>query len=396
MDILESFSLAWVGITSNKFRSFLTMLGMIIGVGSVIAMISIGEGGQGAILDQLSGLGTGSIIVSGGYGQMRLTYDDGQYLLDNAPSVTHMYPSASLGNVSVKAGVNSDYYSVTGTSPDYTLVEQWKPEYGSFLSEADLSNRSMVAVIGSTVSDDLFEGADPIGQNIRIAGQVFEVIGVMESKGSSASMLGGGGDSSIFVPVSTALRLTGQRYISQFTFFVSDQSLNKLAMGELKMGLRLIFGDMLDREDPFSLFSMDDLLSAMDEAIATFTLLLAGIAGISLVVGGIGIMNIMLVSVTERTREIGIRKALGARRRDLLVQFLIEAIMISLTGGVIGMTLGIGLSSLVFSYAGWAMTISTNAISLALSFSMSVGLFFGIYPANKAAQMDPIEALRYQ
>ena len=392
MDIIESIALAWTGIKTNKFRSFLTMLGMIIGVGSVIAMISIGEAGQTQILDQISSIGSGTINLVGGRGQMQLTLDVADFIFERCPSISHMYPNVNTRGT-VRAGTTSQNYSVIGTAPGYQEVQQWRPVMGSFITQEHIDLRNMVCVIGNTVMNDLFGGRFPIGETLRINGQVFEIVGVMEKKGTS---LGQQMDNQIFIPVSTSLRMQRTTTVQSITFLASSTEVNKLAAAEIRLALRERWGAAAEQNDPFMISSMDDLLSMMDSTIGTFTMLLAGIAGISLLVGGIGIMNIMLVSVTERTREIGIRKALGARHRDLLMQFLIEAIAISLAGGAIGMALGIGLSNLVAVYAGWGQSISMNAVMLALGFSMGIGLFFGIYPANKAARLDPIEALRYQ
>ncbi|MCL2497787.1 MAG: ABC transporter permease [Symbiobacteriaceae bacterium] len=391
MDIIESLRLAWIGIVTNKFRSFLTMLGMIIGVGSVIGMISIGEAGQAAILEQISSIGSGTITLSGGRGQMTLTLDLADYVRELCPSVTHMYPLQQT-RMSIKVGSTTRSYTIIGTAPDYAAVQGWSPAVGTFINQSHLDTRMMVCVIGETIQTELFGGRMPVGETLRINGQVFEIIGVMERKGTS---LGQSMDNQVFIPVSTMLRLLGTKNVQQVVFLAPNES-NYLAAAEIRLALRHRWGPAAERDDPFRITSMDDLLETMNEAIGTFALLLAGIAGISLLVGGIGIMNIMLVSVTERTREIGIRKAIGAKRKDLLSQFLIEAVVISLSGGSIGLLLGIALSNLVATYAGWSQGVSPRAVMLAITFSMSIGLFFGIYPANKAARMDPIEALRYQ
>ena len=392
MDILEAIRIAWTGITTNKFRSFLTMLGMIIGVGSVIGMISIGEAGQAEIMNQLSGLGSGTITLSGGRGQMTMTLDLAEFIMERTPSINYMYPS-SQARWSVRAGTENRTYTVIGTGPDYSVVQQWQPISGNFINQSHVDSRAMVAVIGMRVAEDLFGGRFPVGESIRIHGQVFEVIGVMDRRGTAMGQMM---DNQVFIPVSTLLRMQGTRNVQQIVFLSATNELNPRAAAEIRLALRERWGAAAERDDPFFISSMDDLLETMNSAVETFTLLLAGIAGISLLVGGIGIMNIMLVSVTERTREIGIRKALGAKRRDLMAQFLIEAMAVSLAGGAVGMVLGIALSNLVSSYAGWDQGFSLRAVVLAISFSLSIGLFFGIYPANKAARMDPIEALRHQ
>ena len=397
MDIIESFRLAFMGIAANKFRSFLTMLGIIIGVGSVIAMISIGEGGQNQIVSQISSMGSGTLTLSGGRGSTTLTLEVADYIRDRTTSVAYMYPSSSFG-ASVKVGSETRSYSIVGTSEDFIAVQNWQVATGSFISQNHIDTRNMVCVVGKTICDELFSGRTQIvGETLRINGQVFEVVGVMAERGSSLGMRT---DNQIFIPISTALRLRGTKTVSSLTFLAKTNELSKFATAEIKQAMREYWApDVIDKafdDYVFNISSMDDLLETVNEAIGTFTLLLAGIAGISLLVGGIGIMNIMLVSVTERTREIGVRKALGAKRRDILSQFLIEAMMVSLTGGLIGMAIGIGGSNLVAAFAGWDQVVSTQAVTLAISFSMAIGLFFGIYPANKAARMDPIEALRYQ
>ena len=392
MNISESLSSAWESILVNKMRSILTAVGIIIGVAAVIAMLSVGESGKSTITNQISSMGTNLIMLNSNSSSFRFSVKGAEYMKENSPHVSAAVPSVT-SRLSIRVAGSAESKSVEGTTVDYLTVRNRTLLEGDFLNEEHIRYYRKVAVIGSQIATDFFGDGYAIGEKIRIAGQSFEIIGTLEAKGSS---MGQNMDEVILIPITTMQRLIGRTTISTIYFGAINSDSTKVAMQEIEASLRSLYGTRADRTNVYFISSMDDLLETINTATQTLTIMLAGIAGISLLVGGIGIMNIMLVSVTERTREIGIRKAMGAKRRDVLIQFLIEAVILSLFGGFVGLLLGIGIALVISTIAGWAPYISISAVIMALTFSISIGIFFGLYPANRASKLDPIEALRYE
>lgn len=387
MNLFEAAHLAWVTISSNKLRSFLTMLGVVIGVFAVVALVSLGQGATSQVTERVQGMGSNLITLSiRGRGALSsLTYQDAMELAART-GVSGVAPVAN-GQVTVKYGNQSVTTSLEGTTPDYSSVRNHNVGLGRFLTSMDVQNRQNVAVLGADVVDNLFAGTNPLGRDIRINGTVFTIVGVLERKGDS---MGGSNDDKVITPISTAQRLLRDAGIR--TVYIQAESpevVNRVVAG-LEAAMKLRFRD----EDAYRVFNQAEVLDTVSQVTGTLTLMLGGIAGISLLVGGIGIMNIMLVSVTERTREIGISKALGAKKRDILLQFLVESAVISSLGGLVGLLLGYALVGAISRFTGLAAVFSPQVVALAVVFSLFVGVFFGIYPANKAANLSPIEALR--
>ncbi|MGD9678457.1 MAG: ABC transporter permease [Vulcanibacillus sp.] len=387
MNIWESIRIAWSGIRGNKIRSLLTILGVIIGVAAVISLIAVGQGVTQDITGDLEDLGTNLIFVNGMRNLGGVLESDDVEALKEYESIARVAPSISETETTIKWGNTSTTANVEGTNQDYTEVRNFQVVDGRFITEEDVDKRKKVAVIGQSVVIDLFGTTSPIGETITIDGQRFSIVGVMEPKGE---VLGQNLDENIFIPVSSAERLFGTTKLK--TIYVQAQSTEgaNVAVTDITNFYTSKFG----KSDLIKVTSQDQLIGTMDSMTQTLTLMLGAIAGISLLVGGIGIMNIMLVSVTERTREIGIRKALGARRKDILSQFLVESVILSISGGIIGIILGIVVAKVVSTTLGWGTLISFWSILLAFSFSVFVGVFFGIYPAMKASKLHPIEALR--
>lgn len=387
MNLFEAAHLAWVTISSNKLRSFLTMLGVVIGVFAVVALVSLGQGATSQVTERVQGMGSNLITLSiRGRGALSsLTYQDAMELAART-GVSGVAPVAN-GQVTVKYGNQSVTTSLEGTTPDYSSVRNHNVGLGRFLTSMDVQNRQNVAVLGADVVDNLFAGTNPLGRDIRINGTVFTIVGVLERKGDS---MGGSNDDKVITPISTAQRLLRDAGIR--TVYIQAESpevVNRVVAG-LEAAMKLRFRD----EDAYRVFNQAEVLDTVSQVTGTLTLMLGGIAGISLLVGGIGIMNIMLVSVTERTREIGISKALGAKKRDILLQFLVESAVLSSLGGLVGLLLGYALVGAISRFTGLAAVFSPQVVALAVVFSLFVGVFFGIYPANKAANLSPIEALR--
>ncbi len=401
----ESIKMSLRSIASNKVRSFLTALGVMIGVAAVIALVALGNGSQKSVEESLQSLGSNLLIVYSGQPKgpslvRRNTTniaptlsDEDLEFITNLPGdmILHGAPESSA-SAQIKFSNTNTGATVVGTNTDYPAIRNFHPVYGDFFSETELDSRKTVAVIGAQVYKDLFnEGFDPVGQKIRINGIGFTVIGIMEEKGSSST------DAQIFIPITTF-----QKYISGTDKYalINIQAANLDTMRELQ---KYIEDELLHLHRLASMDSADfyianqlDLLSTMEGVTSTFTLLLASIAAISLLVGGIGIMNIMLVAVTERTREIGIRMALGAKSKDILSQFLTEAIFLSVGGGLIGIMIGVLTAYGASRFGGMASVISIQSIFVAFGFAVVTGLFFGGYPAYQASKLDPIEALRYE
>ena len=388
MKFTQAIKMAISSILSNKMRSFLTMLGVIIGVTAVITLIALGQGSIQRVSSQIESLGTNLIVINITGGRNRSITREDLERIKEISGVSEIAPVLS-GGVTVKAGNMNANTSLEATTPGYQQVRNTYVQLGRFLLQNDLDMRFRVAVVGVDVADELFGRRDVIGEEISINGVEFTIIGILEEKGSSVA---GSDDNRVIIPLTTGQRLL--RNMEVRTFYVSTQSPDAVnrVVGEIERFLTRKFND----ENSFRVFNQTQLLSTINEATATLTMMLSGIAGISLLVGGIGIMNIMLVSVTERTREIGIRKAIGAKKRDILVQFLIESAVISGLGGVLGIIVGFMGANFLSSILNIPVAISADVVLLATGFSVGVGIIFGLYPASKAASLNPIDALRYE
>ncbi|MAG71149.1 MAG: ABC transporter permease [Vicinamibacterales bacterium] len=390
----------------NKMRTGLTMLGMIIGVAAVITMVALGSGAQQSIEDQIKSAGTNMITVSAGNwssGGVRrgwgsattLSVDDARAIREQVPGVQYVAAGTNT-RTQVVFGNQNWSTRVQGTDVELPLIRFWPTEFGTFFSETDVAAAAKVAVLGTIVRDTLFgEGADPVGQTIRLGKHPFKVIGVMAVKGPGS--FGEDQDDTIFMPYTTVQKkLRGIRYIQSITVSAISAPETIAVSEEIAALLRVQHGLIPGDEDDFRVRTLEEMASVRSETTRTMTSLLASIAGVSLLVGGIGIMNIMLVSVTERTREIGLRMAVGAKGKDVLFQFLVEAIVLSLFGGSIGIGLGVGLSRGITQFLEWPTTVSPDAVVVAFGFAAITGIFFGFYPARKAASLDPIESLRFE
>ena len=404
MSFLMVLRVAFKALARNKMRTALTMLGMIIGVGAVITMVALGTGAQSSIETQIQAAGTNMIMVSAGnfmQGGVRmgqgnastLTPDDAQAIRD-VPGVQYIAPGVNTRGQVVAGNLNWGT-QVQGTDVDLPLIRSWPMKTGAFFSPVDVATASKVAVLGSVVHEQLFGGdVDPVGQVIRINNQPFTVLGVMSSKGQSG--MGQDQDDVVYLPYTTVMKkLRGIQNIQNITVSAVSAMETTPTADRIATLLRQRH-QTVDNNDDFMVRTMEEMASVRVQATETMTALLASIAGVSLLVGGIGIMNIMLVSVTERTREIGLRMAIGARGRDVLMQFLVEAVVLSLVGGSIGIGLGLGLSRGVTAWMTWPTKVSPEAVAVAFIFAAVTGVFFGFYPARKAAALDPIDALRFE
>jgi putative ABC transport system permease protein len=405
MSIFMTLRIALKALNRNKLRTILTMLGMIIGVGAVITMVALGTGARTTIEERVKSAGTNMILVNAGnfsqggvrqgQGNATTLIPDDAAAIRQLPGVEYVAAGANTRG-QIIAGNQNWSTQVQGTDVDLPLIRSWPCKYGQFFTPQDVSGAQKVAVLGTVVSDTLFgEDVDPTGQIIRIKNQPFKVIGVMISKGQSA--MGQDQDDTVFVPYTTVMKkLQGQTNINNVTVSaVSSDAIDDTAeaiRGTLRIRHKIVPGDT----DDFMVRTLEEMATVQTETTKTMTTLLASIAGVSLLVGGIGIMNIMLVSVTERTREIGLRMAIGARGSDVLLQFLVEAVVLSMIGGLIGIGMGFGLSAAVQRFMQWPADVSPDAIALAFGFAALTGVFFGFYPARKAASLDPIEALRFE
>lgn len=397
--------MALEGMVSNKLRTFLTMLGIIIGVGSVIAMVSLGLGMQEQVKENISSMGSNLLIVmSGGRtanGQRiasgsgaKLTYEDAKAIEKNVDGIKYVAPGVQ-SSYQLVAGNQNWNTSVQGYTPNIIEIRNYTIADGRMFTEREMSSRDRVCVIGKTVADNLYPDGNAVGQLVRINKAPFQVIGVMGAKGQSS--MGQDQDDVVFIPLTTAMqRLMGLTSVRNITIQCENENTINQVQSDVITLLRTRHKIKNGEDDDFTVRNLAEIIKTAQETIGSITLLLAIVAAISLLVGGIGIMNIMLVSVTERTREIGIRKALGATYKDILLQFLVESMVIGVTGGTTGMILGVIVSSIVAHVIGWKVVISGLAIVISVLFSVGIGLFFGLYPAKKAALLDPIDALRYE
>jgi putative ABC transport system permease protein len=405
MKLGPTFRLAVRALRRNKMRSLLTMLGIIIGVGAVIAMVGIGNGARSQVEGQIASLGQNMILIFSGSsspGGVRsgwgsagtLKIDDALGIAREVPGVVAVSPEIR-SSAQVAAGNQNWFTQLLGESPEYFDMRQWELTSGVSFTDQELRAASKVAVIGKTTATQLFGTADPVGQIVRIKNVPFLITGLLKSKGMS--LMGSDQDDVIVVPYTTAMkRLTGDTKLRSINVQAENADMIPQAQQQITALLRQRHGITNGRDDDFTVRSQQEIAEMATATSKILTVLLASIACVSLIVGGIGIMNIMLVSVTERTREIGIRMAVGAHGRDILLQFLIEAITLSSLGGVIGIGLGFGVAEGLSRFAGWPTKVSSSAVLASFLFSAAVGVFFGLYPAKKAAALDPIDALRYE
>jgi putative ABC transport system permease protein len=407
MNLLMIIRVAFRALVRNKMRAALTMLGIIIGVSAVIAMVSIGQGAQQSVQNQIASIGTNLLFVSAGAqnvggvrtgtgdtGTNTLTVEDLDAIKREVPSVSMVTPAINTRSQLIFGSQNWNT-QIQGVSEQYPDIRKWNVQDGSFFTDADVRTAARVIVVGQTIADNLFPGTSAVGQTVRVKDLPFRVVGVMVRKGQDQQ--GRDQDDTAFAPYTTVqkkilgsprVQVAYVSAVSQDATYTAQMQIGELLRQRHKLGP----GDA----DDFSVRNMTDIAEAANETNSIMTILLASIASVSLLVGGIGIMNIMLVSVTERTREIGIRMAIGARSSAVRTQFLIESVVLSLTGGLIGIMLGLGVSLLIPSLLGWPTAVSTAAVIGSVIFSAAVGIFFGYYPARKAAALDPIDALRYE
>ncbi|MBO7610945.1 MAG: ABC transporter permease [Elusimicrobia bacterium] len=399
-EFAENFFSAIRAIISNKTRSMLTMLGIIIGVASIISMLALGSGAQKALEQQITSMGTnllylmpGRISLGGVSGTVarRIYLKDVEALAENTELIKNIDPNVS-GSVQVVYGNKNSNTSITGATPIYQYLQNSVPQYGRFFTKSENENLAKVCVIGTTVVKNLFGNENPVGKYIKINRKQFRVIGILPVKGAQGYR---DGDDMVIVPLNTAMkRLLGTNYVSSVAVEVQD---GKMSETETYLLKTMLERNKLTPEqaDAFRIRNMSDMIQMLTSTTQTMTMLLGAVAGISLIVGGIGIMNIMLVSVSERTREIGLRKAIGATKIAVLLQFLIESSVLSLLGGILGVSLGVAVSVIVSKVAGWATFISSFSVMLSVGFSALVGIVFGLWPAKKASELSPIEALRH-
>jgi putative ABC transport system permease protein len=405
MSPLMTFRIAFKALGRNKLRTGLTMLGMIIGVAAVITLVAIGNGAQAAIEDQIKGAGTNMITINAGnftQGGVRqgagasssLSEEDAEAIRNEVPGVQYLAAGVQVRS-QVVAGNQNWQTRTQGTDVDLPLIRAWPTRVGSFFSPQDVRGAAKVAVLGATVAEQLFGAdADPVGQVIRIRNQPFKVIGVMATKGQG---MGEDMDDQILAPYTTIQKkLLGIQHVHNITVSAATAEGTSEVADAIAVLLRTRHRIATGEEDDFIIRTLEEMADIRSQATGTMTTLLAGIAGVSLIVGGIGIMNIMLVSVTERTREIGLRMAIGAKSRDVMLQFLVEAITLSLLGGGIGIALGFGLAEGIQRWMSWPAQVLPGAVAMAFGFAAATGVFFGFYPARKAARLDPIDALRFE
>ena len=403
--LIMAFRIALRALARNKMRSFLTMLGIIIGVGAVIAMVAIGEGAKKRVQEQIASLGTNLLVIlpgtvtlggarSGSGGRQTLVANDAKAIMEEIPVVAGASPVVRQGQ-QVIAGDQNWSTPVQGVAPEFQQIREWQVQEGRFISPADVESNGKVALIGQTVAYNLFGDNDPIGAVIRIKKIPFRVIGILGAKGQTGN--GTDQDDVVMVPYTTMMKLVmGVTYIQQIIVAAVSSDTTQEASTQIAALLRQRHRIRTGADDDFIIRNLSDIAEAASNSATVMAVLLGSIASVSLLVGGIGIMNIMLVSVTERTREIGIRMAVGARSRDIMLQFIVEAVVMAASGGFIGILLGIGSSTVIKQLAELPTLIRPDIIAISFLVSGTVGVFFGFYPARKAAQLDPIDALRYE
>jgi len=405
MQLFMTLRIALRALARNKLRAFLTMLGIIIGVGAVIAMVAIGEGAKSTIRSQIANLGTNVLVVlpgsnvqggvRGGFGNVNTLVDgDARAMVRELPSIAFASPVLRRQEQLVAGNLNWGSLA-QGVAPEFQQIRDWQVESGRFLHEGDMDSAAKVAVLGQTVARQLFGNDDPLDAVIRIRNIPFRVVGTLVAKGQTGQ--GTDQDDTVMIPYTTMQkRLMRITWVGSIVVKAVSAERVQEAQEQITLLLRQRHRIGPDREDDFNVRNLSDIAEAAQSTAQVMAILLGSVAGISLLVGGIGIMNIMLVSVTERTREIGIRMAVGARSRDIMLQFLVEAVVMAATGGLIGILLGIGSSEVLKNWAQWPTLINPAIVAIAFVFSGAVGVFFGFYPAKKAATLDPIEALRYE
>ncbi len=392
MSIFQAVKMSLKSISSNRMRSFLTMLGIIIGVAAVIIMVSLVQSSTAQIKAQMESMGTNMIsVMLTGRGSVRnLSINDMQKLVDDNTDYFLSVAPVLNGNPTIKAGTENDVTSLIGTNQHYSSINNAEVEFGRNITERDCLNRSKIVVIGKYIQNRFFPGENPIGKEMKISGQVFTVVGVLKAKTTTIAQ--SSQDDRIMIPYTTAQRLLRNTAIRSYSFQAANAEVAEKASQKLEDLLLKLLGDT----NAYRVMNQAEMLESVQSITGTMSLMLGGIAGISLLVGGIGIMNIMLVSVTERTREIGIRKAIGARRSSIMTQFLIESIVITLLGGALGILFGIAGTSAIGKAISLKTSVSLSVIALSCGVSIATGVFFGWYPANKASKLNPIEALRFE
>ena len=393
--IYQSFKMAVKAIAGNKMRSFLTILGVVIGVVAIVVLVSIGQGANSSVVESIEGMGTNLITANINARRMNPIDLDSLNELAQNEAISYVAPIASVSGT-VKAGTTTyDDGVVQGTTPGYESIRNWTVAEGRFLQQPDIDNRSFVAVIGSEAATEMYGTTHAVGETFSLNGYTITVVGVLEAVGSGAS---GSNDNQILIPFTLAQRLSNQTSISSFYVSAASSAQVEQAQAAVESYLEKAFENYNTRSfgTQYSVFNQTEMLSTLSETTNTLTLMLGGIAAISLLVGGIGIMNIMLVSVSERTREIGIRKAIGAARGNILTQFLIESLVVSLMGGLLGLAISVVAVKALAPVLQMTLTIPVNVAWMAIGFSVFIGVVFGMYPANKASKLRPIEALHYE
>ncbi len=405
MNIVNLFKIAWKAILLNKTRTFLTMLGIIIGVASVIAMLAIGEGSKESIRKNISSMGANLITIRPGAGMMggvrsdpsamqTLTLADYTSIKNNAHYIKNISPLVN-GSGQTIAGANNWPTSIYGVDPEYLNIRDWGVQEGSMFTEDDVESYAKVYVIGKTVQENLFPNEDPVGKMLRFKKIPFKIIGVLKEKGENT--FGQDQDDIILAPYTAVQkRILAQTYLQSIVASSISEDDSEKAVDEITQIMKEQHNIKEGDDNDFNVSSQQEIMSTLSSTNEMLTVLLVAIAGISLVVGGIGIMNIMYVSVKERTREIGLRMAIGAKSSDILLQFLIESVMISITGGIIGVLMGLGATAAISKFANWPVSITVSSMIISFAVCTVTGIFFGWYPARKAAQSDPISALRYE